>query len=200
MPRVNGHEHSSTRVHDQRGDTIATVGHIAAGIGIASGAGYLRDWLVLVTLTVAALIPDIDFLLGIQHRGWTHTIGFAAVFGVVAAGLMWKSHRPRPVLIGTLAFAAVASHLVLDIITAPDPLPALWPLTRREFALEDSILPAAPPMDRLLTAGGLLETAAEIVWSTVLVVAAVLVDGRWRTWRAKRVRDNRTAGPTPVPD
>jgi LexA-binding, inner membrane-associated putative hydrolase len=176
-------------VNDRRpspGDAIATIGHIAAGIAISSGAGYLRDWLVLATLTVCAVSPDIDFLLGTTHRGLSHSIGFAVVVSAIAAGLMWWRHRPRPVLIGMLAFLAVGSHLVLDIVTAPEPLPALWPLSRREFALDDAILPATPPLGRLLDPGGLLEMTAEILWSSLLVGAAIWVDARWRSWRARQ--------------
>ncbi|HEX3218431.1 MAG TPA: metal-dependent hydrolase [Candidatus Limnocylindria bacterium] len=162
---------------------MATVGHIAAGMAISSGSGYLRDRLVLVTFTICAVAPDVDFLIGIPHRTLTHSIGFAALLGVAVGLLMLGLQRARPVFVGLLAFVSVASHLVLDILTAPAPIPALWPLSNAEFELEHPIIPAAPPIPELFTSRGIREAVLEILWSSTVIVAAIWLDRLWQRRR-----------------
>jgi membrane-bound metal-dependent hydrolase YbcI (DUF457 family) len=167
---------------------VATVGHLAAGVAISSASGYLRDKLVLATLTASALAPDVDFLIGLPHRTLTHPIGFATAVGVVVGITMWRMDRPRPAFVGILAGLAVASHLVLDILTAPAPIPAMWPLSGVEFKLAEPLIPAAPPFSELLSPRGVRGAILEIGWSSAVIAAAIWLDAWWHERRRSSAR------------
>ncbi len=157
---------------------MATIGHLAAGIALARAGERTFDLRVMAALAAASAAPDIDLLLGINHRGPTHSIGFAAIIGVAAfVAFRILGHR-RAMLIGALAAAAVLSHIVLDLLTVRSAVAALWPFTSREFVLSVVFLPSIPLDDRLTTFGGLLLSLAELAWSVVLVALAFLVPRR----------------------
>jgi membrane-bound metal-dependent hydrolase YbcI (DUF457 family) len=157
---------------------LATIGHIAAGLALSRASTPRPDILAIGVVTLAAILPDIDLLVGSNHRGPTHSIGFAVVTAATVYAILGLAGHRRARLIGVLAGAAVLSHIVLDLLTAQSPLAVLWPLTRREFSLPFLLLPAAPVGDNLLTARGIALAAAELAWS----VAILLVAG-WRFGR-----------------
>ena len=93
------------------------------GLG-AWGLGLGRNAFTLVTL--AAVLPDIDFLWG-GHNRETHSLGAA----VIAGAVVWAWRRnPRLALAVTLSWA---SHVLFDWLGSDDTPPlgvmALWPLT-----------------------------------------------------------------------
>ena len=107
----------------------------AAGLAIAGTTSPST----LILFGAAAAIPDLDLLFG-SHRGPSHSVGAAAIAGVVG-WLIWRPSssrsrdRSRP---GRLRFAcalavAYATHILLDWVSAdttpPIGLMALWPLT-----------------------------------------------------------------------
>ena len=151
---------------------MATFGHIAAGAALARAGGTGRDWVVIGTLVIAALAPDVDLIVGSNHRGPTHSVGFAVLTAGVCAAMMSAIRHPRAMAIGGLAGAAVVTHIVLDLLTAHSPVAALWPLATREFALPFLVLPAAPTDEALFTTRGMLLVGAELAWSMALVVGA----------------------------
>lgn len=157
---------------------MATIGHLAAGIALARAGERTVDLPVMAAVAAAAAAPDLDLLIGINHRGPTHSIGFAAILGIITfVAFRIMGHR-RPMLVGALAAAAVLSHIVLDLLTVHSPVAALWPFTTREFVLTVVLLPSIPLDDRITTIGGLLLSFGELVWSMVLVALAFLVPRR----------------------
>ena len=73
---------------------------------------------------VAALLPDLDSVLGLPHAQATHTGTGAIVLAVAWAGLAWLAGRSFVKQAGVgfttlllLSLAGVASHLVLDTFT-----------------------------------------------------------------------------------
>jgi membrane-bound metal-dependent hydrolase YbcI (DUF457 family) len=95
-------------------------------------------WVNAVILIVLANLPDIDFLPGflagnpnMYHHRETHSIGFAVLAGMGSGVLFWYWHR-RFWPYFALAFAAVSSHLVLDLLTHdfsnPRGMMLFWPL------------------------------------------------------------------------
>ena len=79
---------------------------------------------IAMGLAALAVLPDLDVLglgLGVPyahplgHRGFTHSIPFAAAVGCAVA--MAAPTGMRPLRLGGLAFAACASHGLLDAFT-----------------------------------------------------------------------------------
>jgi inner membrane protein len=91
-------------------------------------------------IVFAALLPDVDFLIGFLmgepnrfHGGPTHSLGAAVVAGFVL-GVLAGRRRFR---VGLLCFLAYASHVILDSLTRdgrpPLGVPMFWPLTDHYF-------------------------------------------------------------------
>ena len=155
---------------------MATIGHIAAGIALARGLGTGPPPLTTALIVAAAVVPDVDFLLDLNHRGPTHSIGFAAAVGIGAYALLRLTSTPRPALGAMLAGAAVVTHIGLDLLTAHSPVAVFWPITRAEFVLENPFLPAAPTDEDLFSLRGALSAFLELAWSAGLVAVAWLPD------------------------
>ena len=71
-------------------------------------------------------LPDVDFLFG-THSTYTHSLGAAAVVGILACVIA----RPPRTPIALAAAAAYLSHILLDWLgddtTPPIGIMALWP-------------------------------------------------------------------------
>jgi inner membrane protein len=86
----------------------------------------LKFWLVAI---VCSILPDADvisFALGIPyeafwgHRGFTHSLLFALIIGVLATALFFRKNQSTVRMIGyTLFFTlSTASHSLLDAMTS----------------------------------------------------------------------------------
>jgi inner membrane protein len=85
----------------------------------------VMDRRALLLGAASAVVPDFDVLglyAGIEygalwgHRGLTHSLCFAALWGAVLAGLCYREQPVRTV-IGLYLFVCTASHGLLDAIT-----------------------------------------------------------------------------------
>ena len=85
--------------------------------------------MVPALLVGAGLVPDLDLLVG-SHSGITHSLGAAAIAGMLVAAGPWRG-RWR---LGLAVFAAYGSHVLLDWLSQDTSVPigimALWPLSR----------------------------------------------------------------------
>ena len=108
------------------------LGGIAAGWMIAppgdrSVNGLVRSGALFAAL---AMSPDVDLLFN-WHQGPTHSLGAAAIAGLVVGGL---SRQPR---LGVAAAGAYATHVFLDWLGADTAPPfgvmALWPLSHEHY-------------------------------------------------------------------
>ena len=110
---------------------IAT-GWAVAGVARESRRALIRQAAILAALAMAA---DLDLLVG-AHSGPTHSIGAAAIAGVVAALARWPIARTR-VMIGLVAFLAWATHPLMDSLAPDTSLPygvmAFWPFSHQYF-------------------------------------------------------------------
>lgn len=163
---------------------MATIGHLAAGFAVSRGSASRPSWTDTAIITLAAAAPDVDFLMGIEHRGITHSAGAAIAVGVGVALFYGLAGLPRARRVAGLAGLAVVSHVLLDLITAESPVPALWPFIDAEFVLDVTLLPSAPLMPRLLTAEGALNAAGEVIWSGMLVIGAIVIVRRISSWHS----------------
>jgi membrane-bound metal-dependent hydrolase YbcI (DUF457 family) len=151
-------------------------------------------------------LPDFDFLIGfalgrpgLVHRGFSHTLLAAALFGVAAGAFTsWRGReRFTP---AALAFgAAYASHILLDWMTGDTRPPLggqfLWP-----FSDAYSMAPVTIFREMYLdgrTRAGFLDTL--FAWPLVVVLLrelsmAVVAVGAWHLVEALRARP--AAAPT----
>lgn len=110
-------------------------GHLLASSAL--GAAFFRAQARLKPLLLAgfcSFAPDLDviaFRFGVPyqsewgHRGWTHSLFFALVFGVLMAALFYRRH-PDFVKIALWCVLATASHPLLDMLTTGGMGCALW--------------------------------------------------------------------------
>ena len=134
-----------------------------------------------VTIALASL-PDVDHHVpGVAHRGYSHSVWFAAVVGAVCAVafvaggpalLGLPSARIGTLHLGAFGFAvgtvAVLSHIAADALT-PMGVAPLSPLVRRRYSLGVT-RSTSPVANRLLLVLGLGTAAATAVLGTVLTL------------------------------
>jgi membrane-bound metal-dependent hydrolase YbcI (DUF457 family) len=92
-----------------------------------------KGW--FVAAAAAGCLPDIDSLLGLSHRGPTHTLGFAVAAGaVVAAGVASRGFRREALWIWPAFALACWLHPAMDLLSGGGPPVRLFgPLWNREF-------------------------------------------------------------------
>jgi membrane-bound metal-dependent hydrolase YbcI (DUF457 family) len=111
-------------------------GLIGASIVAATlpDASPVRNWKPLLLGASLSIFPDIDYFLGISwHRGFTHSLIFAAIVGLACFAVAGFAHIKM-----AIAYAgAVFSHTLLDYATTKT-MPGvelLWPFSTRRFGL-----------------------------------------------------------------
>ena len=145
---------------------------------------------LLVVGIVASVLPDVDvisFRLGIPygsdfgHRGFTHSLVFAAVIALLAS--LWAS-RLRASRTATLGFVflSCASHGMLDMLTtAGRGVEYFWPFSSHRYFFPVRVVEASTlSITRFLheTGGQVLRSELFWVWMPCLV-AALLVRWGW---------------------
>lgn len=110
-----------------------------------------RVWTALLVLL--AILPDADvigFSLGIPypapfgHRGAIHSLAFAALGGVILAGVAALVHRPAW-RVGVVASLVLASHGLLDTLTDGGlGVALLWPFSETRYFSPWRPIPVAP--------------------------------------------------------
>ncbi|WP_049925844.1 metal-dependent hydrolase [Halopiger goleimassiliensis] len=139
-----------------------------APVGAAVALGGAETVAILGGVVCVSLstLPDVDHRLPlVDHRGVTHTVGFAILVGagVAAATAILIDASTLAVdaaivgfafLVGTLS---IGSHLLADALT-PMGIRPFWPLSRRRYTLE--VTRAANPIANYVLFGlGLAGTA-----------------------------------------
>ncbi len=159
---------------------------LALGLGLGRAAVPRR---LLAAGVVAAVLPDLDvvtFYFGIPysanlgHRGFSHSLAFAALVGLAGAA----GHRAlgagaaRAFL---FLFVATASHGVLDAFTNGGlGVAFLWPWSGERYWAPDAlrVVEASPiSVDRFVSARGLAVLGSELywIWPPALLVGLILV-------------------------
>jgi len=93
------------------------------------------------------MLPDLDILLPIPHRGPTHSVAAAGIVFATALlmlrGRRWKAERVR---VATAIAVGVLSHTLLDWLGADSSTPrgvmALWPVSTRYYISDLDIFAA----------------------------------------------------------
>ncbi len=132
------------------------VGHALAGIAAAQAAsgdpkrrGRRRFWALMA---VIAVLPDLDvvvFMLFnppgmVPHRGASHSLLFAAVIALAVALVFGHFLSLSRLRLFGCAFAAYASHLVLDYLMGKGPqVHFFWPISDHGYLSPVQIVPTA---------------------------------------------------------
>jgi len=154
----------------------------ALAVGLALGSRFIPPRLLLAGM-LAACLPDLDvvaFKLGIAyndafgHRGFSHSLLFAACIGVLGA-LCCRLLNCGPLKAGLWIGLATASHSVLDAMTDGGLGVAwFWPWSDQRYFLPLHPIEVSPiGLSRFLSQRGLevLISEARWVWLPCLGVA-----------------------------
>jgi inner membrane protein len=159
--------------------------HPAVPLALAMAAGSrIIPPRLLALGAIAAIVPDadviafrldIDYHSALHHRGFTHSIAFACLCGVLAAAAArWlKAH---PATIALFVAASMASHGMLDALTdGGSGIMFGWPLSDERHFWSWQPIAVSPIGIR----GFLSERGMEVIWSELkwLWVPALLVGG-----------------------
>ena len=158
--------------------------HIAFPVCAAIAAGKMRiPTSMLLVGMLASIVPDFDgvaFKLGIAyggmwgHRGYTHTLGFALVLGLLGL-LLFKRWGLAP----WKAYAWVAlctfSHPIADSFTNGGlAIPLYWPITETRFFSPWTPVEVSPiALKRFFSERGanVLLNEAKVIWLPLLSLA-----------------------------
>jgi inner membrane protein len=145
---------------------------------------------VWVTGALCSVVPDLDvigFRFGIRygdfwgHRGFTHSIIFAALLSAVAVAIAFRSGLPTfsRSSMWTYFFLATASHGLLDAMTDGGLGVAFFaPLDNRRYFLPWTPIRVSPiGVGRFFTARGLAVIQSELLW--IWLPAGLLAASVW---------------------
>ena len=168
---------------------------LALGLGLGRGTVPRR---LLVAGIVGAALPDLDvvtFHLGIPysadlgHRGFSHSLAFAALVGLAgAAG--HRALRAGFARAFVFLFAATVSHGVLDAFTDGGlGVAFLWPWSGERYWAPQAfrVVEVSPiSVSRFLSGRGLAVLGSELrwIWLPALAAGLILVGVR-RAWARK---------------
>lgn len=138
-------------------------------------------------MAVCAIIPDADVItryFGVErgslfsHRGFTHSIFFAALFGGLTALFAQKFVKIKLSFAKLFAFFALAtfSHPLLDMLTNGGSGVALFaPLSNERFASPWRPIEVSPIGLRFFSDRGWTVIASEIIWVWLPALAFLLI-------------------------
>lgn len=176
-------------------------------------------WLDVLILMFLANLPDIDFLPGylvgrpnLYHHYYTHSVAFAALVGGLAALYFWRK-RGRFWPYFAIVFAAVSSHLILDLVTVdqapPYGMALLWPVTSRFYDIGWDVFGAVHKSDAAYDFFASLFHPANarvvlIEFMIMLPIAAFVralryYSGGWRQARGQRQAPGKRRRAAPIP-
>ncbi len=151
-------------------------------VGLALGSRVIPPHLLLAGM-LAACLPDFDvvaFKLGIAyhdafgHRGFSHSLLFAAILGALAA-LACRPLHSGPLKAGLWVALATASHSLLDAMTNGGLGVAwFWPWSDARYFMPFHPIAVSPiGLSRFLSERGLLvlQSEARWVWLPCLLLA-----------------------------
>lgn len=130
------------------------VGHLLLAAAITQSlARNDKERKLGLLISPVALLPDFDIVLGLlsgyiweYHRGISHSLAMAVIFGVVSLiGLkLWRVRSP--VYLSMLISLAYASHVVLDYLVFDNArvpgVQIIWPLSSELYQSPLTLLPS----------------------------------------------------------
>ena len=146
---------------------------------------------LIVVSAIASIIPDADviaFKFGISygdpfgHRGFSHSISFALVLGLIASYFS-EYFKATKLLAFSMIFIATCSHGVLDALTdGGQGVAFFWPFTDERFFFPFRPIEVSPiGVRNFLTPRGALVLLSEF-WLIWLPALAIIF------WRIKKTK------------
>jgi inner membrane protein len=170
--------------------TIFTHPVVPLAIAAALGSGVISLRLAGAG-AAASILPDADvaaFLVGIPyahefgHRGFSHSLLFAAIVGIIgAAGA--KTLKSSALAAFLFVFVATASHGILDAFTDGGlGIAMLWPYSSERFFAPAQVIEVSPiGASGFFSARGWSVFKSELlwVWLPCVVFAGFFIATRW---------------------
>lgn len=197
------------------------------GLALSRGRGHPRGVAVRRVLfaVVAVNAADLDYLAGLAvgdiggfHRGVSHSLGAAVLFGVVAGLVAWLGRGEGFGRVAGWGCVLYASHMVFDLAGfdngGPSAMPLLWPLMDASVEWPWPLLPGLTNATEGAQLGIFIRSLASMSNAWVVLVELLVLgplallawrsersgSGTWRAWRPAAVRgegEGSTAGGTP---
>ena len=161
-------------------------GHVAASTAL--GFSFFNDksnFKALLLAGFCAFAPDLDviaFRFDISyssiwgHRGWTHSLAFAVVFGALVAWLFYRQDKDWWKM-ALWFILATASHPLLDMLTTGGMGCALWwPLSEERLFFPVRVIRVSPLEIRdFFSQWGIKILLSEVIWIGIpgLILVAV---------------------------
>ena len=167
--------------------TLYTHAFVGLGLGnVLTGRRMpLLFWLLAAILPT---VPDFDAFSYHSygniwgHRGWTHSLMFALVLGVVVAAVTFRYFKINLWVLAAFFFLIIASHGVLDALTFGGfGIPFFWPFYNERFGSWGPVpLPIGMefPDPRKYPA-----IRAELLWVWLPTIVLVILVGAYRHFR-----------------
>ncbi len=155
--------------------TIFTHAVFATVLGKSAISKTVLIWFWVIT-ALCAMIPDADVIgysFGVErgsmfaHRGFTHSIAFALVFGAIVAFFVHKFLPTNLTLIKLFVYFSLVtfSHSFLDMLTNGGPGVALFaPLSNQRFFFPWRPVEVSPIGVGFFSRRGLIVIFSEIIW------------------------------------
>lgn len=153
--------------------TILTHPAVPLVLGLGFGNNVIPKRLLLAGVA-ASILPDLDviaFSLGVPygspfgHRGFTHSLAFAAALALVVGAFHRSLHADFRRVFWYL-FVATASHGILDAFTTGGyGIAFLWPWSNERYYAPFPVIEVSPiGVARFLSARGATVLWSELLW------------------------------------
>jgi inner membrane protein len=169
--------------------TVITHAAVPLAMALGLGRGIVSGRLLAAGIA-ASILPDLDvlaFRFGIPyaadfgHRGFSHSIVFAALVGLVGAGL-FRAFGARFLASFLFLFVATVSHGVLDAFTTGGlGVAFLWPWSAERFFAPLRVIQVSPfGIENFLSRKGVAVLQSELwhVWLPLMGMALAAAIGR----------------------
>ena len=169
--------------------TVVTHAAVPLAIGLGLGKKAVSRQLLIAGIA-ASMLPDLDtlgFKLGIPygsqfgHRGFTHSLFFAGIMAIVAAG-MYRVLKTTAIKAFAFVFLAAASHGLLDACTTGGRgVALLWPFSLQRFFAPIRFIRVSPiGIARFLSGRANAVLLSELlgVWIPMALLGVVLMSFR----------------------
>ena len=174
--------------------------HMAVPLAVGAGLGSrIIPRRLLVAGMLGAMLPDLDvagFRFGIEyasdfgHRGFSHSLLFAALLASVGAAA-WRYFGASARNVFLFLFVSIASHGILDCFTnGGRGVALLWPFSSERFFAPFQMIEVSPiGVSRFLSSRGLTVVMSEALWVWLPCVAVATA-----MWIARKAAAGKSSG------
>ena len=173
--------------------TIFTHPAVPLAIGIGLGTRVIPPKLLIMG-ALATIVPDVDVYFGatvqensaLAHRGFTHSVGFAFLVGLLAAALARRALAAQPLIAFAFVTLCTASHGLLDAFTNGEAaVMLLWPFSHERYLMPWEPIEISPIGLRGLVSFRMIEVLlSEVKWVGLPAAALTYI-----IYKARRLRE-----------